>query len=346
MPKEDEAGGGGGGKVAGVAKLVGEDFEFVVRKYSVTLGRASKRGAVDLDLAALGGGMNISRQHACLYYSFDRRRFELEVLGKNGLHVRSELHLGGCPAVPLASQDLLQIGDKLFYFLLPAELKPNESTADDSPIKAAAARTDTAAAAAARPGGSPLQAGPQPATPVDRPAIDGLAKPAAPSRRQVLQPPEGAASDSEHPGNSGSRSSPNSGGAAPKKGDDLEAGEPPRGPAAPAFAAAVELQVNDAVASILHANNPGEPMALATVNLELQAQFPGLYEQAQRLGVLPVANQQPSNEKHWAGLGAVLGRNTRNFTRSVRLKGRALVDMVELRPQASRRERRNIDLNN
>eukprot|EP00850_Spirogloea_muscicola_P005706 SM000026S08955 [mRNA] locus=s26:696444:698369:+ [translate_table: standard] len=338
MSEEDEA----GGKVAGVAKLVGEDFEFVVRKYSVTLGRASKRGAVDLDLAALGGGMNISRQHACLYYSFDRRRFELEVLGKNGLHVGSELHLGVGPAVPLASQDLLQIGDKLFYFLLPAELKPNDSAAHDSPIKAAAARTDTATAAAARPGGSPLQAGPQPATPVDRPAIDGLAKPAAPSRRQVLQPPEGAASDSEHPGNSGSRSSPNSGGAAPKK----EAGEPPRGPAAPAFATAVELQVNDAVASILHANNPGEPMALATVNLELQAQFPGLYEQAQRLGVLPVANQQPSNEKHWAGLGTLLGRNTRNFTRSVRLKGRALVDMVELRAQASRRERRNIDLNN
>eukprot|EP00850_Spirogloea_muscicola_P002855 SM000011S19033 [mRNA] locus=s11:569365:571314:+ [translate_table: standard] len=344
MPEEDAA----GGKVAGVAKLVGEDFEFVVRKYSVTLGRASKRGAVDLDLAALGGGMNISRQHACLYYAFDRRRFELEVLGKNGLHVRSELHQGGGPAVPLASQDLLQIGDKLFYFLLPTELKPNESKADDSPVKAAP-RTDIAASAAAagaaatRRGGSPLQTGPQPATPIDWPANDGLAKPAAPSRRQVLQAPvEGAASDSEHPGNSGSRSSPNSGGAAPKR----EAGEPPRGPAAPASATAVELQVNDAVASILHANNPGEPMALATVNLELQAQFPGLNEQAQHLGVLPVANQQPSNEKHWAGLGTLLGRNTRIFTRSVRLKGRALVDMVELRPQASRRERRNIDLNN
>ncbi|MBA0758408.1 hypothetical protein Gotri_021408, partial [Gossypium trilobum] len=40
-------------------------------------------------------------------------------LGKNGCLVEGVLHLPGNPPVKLDSQDLLQIGDKQFYFLLP-----------------------------------------------------------------------------------------------------------------------------------------------------------------------------------------------------------------------------------
>ncbi|XP_048329648.2 transcriptional activator FHA1 isoform X2 [Ziziphus jujuba] len=104
---------------AGFAKLQGEDFEYYMQTYSIILGRNSKKSTVDVDLSSLGGGMNISRNHARIFYDFARRRFALEVLGKNGCLVEGVLHLPGNPPVKLDSQDLLQIGDKEFYFLLP-----------------------------------------------------------------------------------------------------------------------------------------------------------------------------------------------------------------------------------
>ncbi|KAK4492191.1 hypothetical protein RD792_002989 [Penstemon davidsonii] len=104
---------------AGFAKLQGEDFEYYMQTYSIILGRNSKKSSVDVDLSSLGGGMNISRHHARIFYDFQRRRFALEVLGKNGCFVEGVLHLPDHPPVKLDSQDLLQIGDKEFYFLLP-----------------------------------------------------------------------------------------------------------------------------------------------------------------------------------------------------------------------------------
>ncbi|KAM3373823.1 transcriptional activator FHA1 [Capsicum galapagoense] len=104
---------------AGFAKLQGEDFEYYMQTYSIILGRNSKKSTVDVDLSSLGGGMNISRHHARIFYDFQRRRFALEVLGKNGCLVEGVLHLPGNPPIKLDSQDLLQIGDKEFYFLLP-----------------------------------------------------------------------------------------------------------------------------------------------------------------------------------------------------------------------------------
>ncbi|KAF8402127.1 hypothetical protein HHK36_013079 [Tetracentron sinense] len=113
-------GGGDGGDVeAGFAKLQGEDFEYYMQTYSIILGRNSKKSTVDVDLSTLGGGMNISRHHARIFYDFQRRRFALEVIGKNGCLVEGVLHLPGNSPVKLDSQDLLQIGDKKFYFLLP-----------------------------------------------------------------------------------------------------------------------------------------------------------------------------------------------------------------------------------
>ncbi|KAJ3671914.1 hypothetical protein LUZ60_007993 [Juncus effusus] len=105
----------------GFAKLQGEDFEFYMQTYSIIIGRSSKKmgGEVDLDLSGIGGGMNISRRHARIFYDFTRKRFALEVLGKNGCYVEGVLHVPGSPPVKLDSQDLLKIGDKEFYFLLP-----------------------------------------------------------------------------------------------------------------------------------------------------------------------------------------------------------------------------------
>ncbi|KAL8215084.1 hypothetical protein R6Q57_004533 [Mikania cordata] len=78
---------------AGFAKLQGEDFEYYMQTYSIILGRNSKKSTVDVDLSSLGGGMNISRHHARIFYDFQRRRFALEVLGKNGCFVEGVLHL-------------------------------------------------------------------------------------------------------------------------------------------------------------------------------------------------------------------------------------------------------------
>ncbi|KAJ6831556.1 uncharacterized protein M6B38_307615 [Iris pallida] len=114
---------GGGGDSndmeVGFAKLQGEDFEYYMQTYSIVLGRSSKHADVDVDLGCLGGGMNISRHHARIFYDFPRRRFALEVLGKNGCLVESVLYERGGPPVKLDSRDLLQMGDKKFYFLLP-----------------------------------------------------------------------------------------------------------------------------------------------------------------------------------------------------------------------------------
>jgi hypothetical protein len=117
----------------GFAKLQGECFEYYMQTYSIVLGRHSRRSrkgpaapppeaddGVDVDLGALGGGMNVSRRHARIFYDFPRRRFALEVLGKNGCLVEGVHHVPGSAPVKLDSQDLLQMGDAKFYFLLPS----------------------------------------------------------------------------------------------------------------------------------------------------------------------------------------------------------------------------------
>ncbi|RLM69195.1 FHA domain-containing protein FHA2-like [Panicum miliaceum] len=132
----------------GFAKLHGECFEYYMQTYSIILGRHSRRGSskdpaapvppeaddgVDVDLGALGGGMNVSRRHARIFYDFPRRRFALEVLGKNGCLVEGVHHLPGSPPVKLDSQDLLQMGDAKFYFLLPSRSVFGASVARRAP---------------------------------------------------------------------------------------------------------------------------------------------------------------------------------------------------------------------
>lgn len=58
--------------VAGFAKIRGQGWEFFMQKYETVIGRNSKNTAVDIDLAKNGGGMNVSRKHARIYYSFEK----------------------------------------------------------------------------------------------------------------------------------------------------------------------------------------------------------------------------------------------------------------------------------
>ena len=105
---------------AGFAKLQGEDFQYIMQSYEIIVGRNSKKGKVDLDLSAVGGDRDVSRRHARIFYDFQHRSFALEVLGQHGCYVQRVLHRPGDDPVKLKSQDLIQIGQTQFYFLLPA----------------------------------------------------------------------------------------------------------------------------------------------------------------------------------------------------------------------------------
>nr|DAD47259.1 TPA_asm: hypothetical protein HUJ06_017196 [Nelumbo nucifera] len=72
--------------------------------YSIILGRNNKKSTVDVYLASLGGGINISG----IFYDFQRCHFALKVVGKNRCFVEGVLHL-------LSNSP---IGGKKFYLLL------------------------------------------------------------------------------------------------------------------------------------------------------------------------------------------------------------------------------------
>jgi hypothetical protein len=57
---------------AGFAKLVGTDIDYLMRKYDIMLGRRSKNACPDV---VLGDALNVSRQHARIYYNFDISAF-------------------------------------------------------------------------------------------------------------------------------------------------------------------------------------------------------------------------------------------------------------------------------
>lgn len=148
----------------GFAKLQGEGIEFFMRRYEITMGRNSKNSTLDL---ILGDSTTISRQHASIRYNFDTKQFELVVLGKNGVSVdhgdgNFHLYTPESPPTALKSRDLLMLGEKKFYFLLPRTLGSRKRrrteaspapTGAPAPVAAAPAAPVAAAAPAAAPAG-------------------------------------------------------------------------------------------------------------------------------------------------------------------------------------------------
>ncbi|KAK7281954.1 hypothetical protein RIF29_10364 [Crotalaria pallida] len=102
----------------GFAKLL-ENFEFYMKTCAIVLGRNSKKSSVDIDLSRLGGGMKISRHHACIFFDFTHHQFCIDVLGRSGCLVKGIRHLPRNPPVKLDSEDLIQIGAIKFYFIFP-----------------------------------------------------------------------------------------------------------------------------------------------------------------------------------------------------------------------------------
>ena len=79
-----------------LARLEGRDFEFVMRQKTVTVGRNSSHGSVDVNM---GHSSFISRRH--LQITFEEPNFFLRCLGKNGVFVDGVFQRRGAPPIQL-----------------------------------------------------------------------------------------------------------------------------------------------------------------------------------------------------------------------------------------------------
>lgn len=80
-----------------LARLEGRDFEFVMRQRTVTIGRNSSHGSVDINM---GHSSFISRRHLQISYD-EANGFSLRCLGKNGVFVDGVFQRRGAPPLPL-----------------------------------------------------------------------------------------------------------------------------------------------------------------------------------------------------------------------------------------------------
>lgn len=80
-----------------LARLEGRDFEFVMRQRTVTIGRNSSHGSVDINM---GHSSFISRRHLQITYD-EANGFSLRCLGKNGVFVDGVFQRRGAPPLSL-----------------------------------------------------------------------------------------------------------------------------------------------------------------------------------------------------------------------------------------------------
>ncbi|KAH9318276.1 hypothetical protein KI387_020045 [Taxus chinensis] len=316
---------------AGFAKLQGEDFEYYMQTYSIILGRNSKKSSVDVDLASLGGGMNISRQHARIFYDFDRRRFALEVLGKNGCIVEGVLYLPGHPPVKLDSQDQLQMGDKKFYFLLPCRniLKPPAS------FPAGAFATHVSAggpmSAAKKRSGRPKGSGDEDGNSQKKNRkgqgnnnnVEGARQVWPPSQHDVVTYnafPTGQLAKQGF----GSYQFDQKGDTRRRMDHETDNSQQIQ---------TEEKDVVSAVATVLSdLCGPGEWMPMAKLHSELLEHFSGVWHQ-NRIRKFLTADDWPASEskgRPWVGLLALLRKYPEHFVINTRSKGRMTAEFVSL----------------
>ncbi|XP_054633973.1 forkhead box protein K1 isoform X1 [Dunckerocampus dactyliophorus] len=117
-----------------LARLEGRDFEFVMRQRTVTIGRNSSHGSVDINM---GHSSFISRRH--LQISHDEASgFSLRCLGKNGVFVDGVFQRRGAPPLPLPRECVFRFPSTVikiqFASLLAAE-EQREKEAPSPPVR-------------------------------------------------------------------------------------------------------------------------------------------------------------------------------------------------------------------
>ncbi|XP_061686691.1 forkhead box protein K1 [Syngnathoides biaculeatus] len=117
-----------------LARLEGRDFEFVMRQRTVTIGRNSSHGSVDINM---GHSSFISRRHLQLSYD-ETSGFSLRCLGKNGVFVDGVFQRRGAPPLPLPPQCVFRFPSTVikiqFASLVPAE-EQREREAPSPPLR-------------------------------------------------------------------------------------------------------------------------------------------------------------------------------------------------------------------
>ncbi|KAM8933479.1 forkhead box protein K1 [Pelodytes ibericus] len=106
-----------------LARLEGRDFEFIMRTPSVTIGRDSSQGSVDVNM---GRSSFISRRH--LQLTFSEPHFYLRCIGKNGVFVDGAFQRRGAPPLQLPIQCTFRFPSTVikmqFTALYQEEVKP------------------------------------------------------------------------------------------------------------------------------------------------------------------------------------------------------------------------------
>lgn len=106
---------------AGFALLQGKKKSFVMQDYEIIVGHNTGKWKVDFDLTTIGGSKkNISPHHARIFFDFKNHHFSLQVLSMKGCTIQGVFSLPDKDPIKLKSQDLIEIGDAKFYFLLPS----------------------------------------------------------------------------------------------------------------------------------------------------------------------------------------------------------------------------------
>ncbi|XP_006010297.1 forkhead box protein K1 [Latimeria chalumnae] len=110
-----------------LARLEGRDFEFVMRQSTVTVGRDSSQGPVDVDM---GRSSFISRRH--LQLTFQQPHFYLRCLGKNGVFVDGAFQRRGAPPLQLPRQCMFRFPSTVIKIHFTA-LYHNEDMKEEAP---------------------------------------------------------------------------------------------------------------------------------------------------------------------------------------------------------------------
>lgn len=112
-----------------LARLEGRDFEFVMRQRTVTIGRNSSHGSVDINM---GHSSFISRRHLQITYD-EAGGFSLLCLGKNGVFVDGVFQRRGAPPLPLPRECVFRFPSTVIKIQFTSLLEVEERREKEQP---------------------------------------------------------------------------------------------------------------------------------------------------------------------------------------------------------------------
>ncbi|KAK0145050.1 Forkhead box protein K1 [Merluccius polli] len=104
-----------------LARLEGRDFEFVMRQRTVTVGRNSSHGSVDINM---GHSSFISRRHLQVTHDDEAGGFALRCLGKNGVFVDGVFQRRGAPPLQLPRECVFRFPSTVIKIQFMSLLEP------------------------------------------------------------------------------------------------------------------------------------------------------------------------------------------------------------------------------